>query len=123
MSELASQWANAKIIGQSITSCVRNGEYTEEVRYFISSRPARVGEFAKCIRNHWRIESMHWVLDVVFHEDSSRVRTGHAVSNMSFARRFVTTLLKRDTYKRSLKGKRKKAARNSDFLENVLFSA
>lgn len=123
MSVLASQWEGAKSIGQSITSSVRHGQYTEEVRYFISSRPPRVGEFAKCIRNHWRIESMHWVLDVVFHEDSSRVRTGNAVSNMSFARRFVTTLLKRDTYKRSLKGKRKKAARNSDFLENVLFSA
>ena len=66
---------------------------------------------------------MHWVLDVVFHEDSSRIRTGNAVSNMSFARRFVTTLLKRDTYKRSLKGKRKKAARNTEFLENVLLTA
>ena len=123
MSGLTDQWAGAKSIGQAITSSIRNGKSTEEVRYFISSLPPRVGEFAKCVRNHWSIESMHWILDVVFHEDASRVRTGNAVSNMSFARRFVTTLLKRDTYKRSLKGKRKKAARNTDFLKNVLFSA
>ena len=123
MRELTNQWAGAKSIGQAITSSIRHGKHTEEVRYFLSSRSPRVGEFAKCIRNHWKIESMHWILDVVFHEDASRVRTGNAVANMSFARRFVTTLLKRDTYKRSLKGKRKKAARNTSFLENILFSA
>ena len=123
MTKLTDQWPGAKSIGQAITSTTRGETHTDEVRYYISSRPARVSEFAKCVRNHWSIESMHWVLDVVFHEDASRIRTGNAVSNMSFARRFVTTLLKRDTYKRSLKGKRKKAARNSEFLKNVLFPA
>lgn len=123
MRELTGQWKGAKSIGQAITTTERNGKLTEEVRYYISSRPPRVNEFAKCVRNHWRIESMHWILDVVFHEDASRVRTKNAASNLSFSRRFATTLLKRDTYKRSIKGKRKKAARNSEFLRNVLFAA
>ena len=123
MKDLTRHWPGAKSIGQAITSTTRNGNSTDEVRYFISSRPPRVSEFATCVRNHWSIESMHWVLDVVFHEDASRIRSGNAASNMSFARRFVTTLLKRDSSKRSLKGKRKKAARNTDFLENVLLPA
>ena len=64
---------------------------------------------------------MHWILDVVFHEDASRIRTGNATENMSFARRFVTTLLKQDTTKVSLKQKRKKAGWNTVFLEKLLF--
>ncbi|MEL6106043.1 MAG: ISAs1 family transposase [Planctomycetota bacterium] len=123
MKALTDQWPGAKSIGQAITTTERAGITREEVRYYISSRPALVGEFANCVRNHWRFESMHWILDMVFHEDASRVRTKNAASNLSFSRRFATTLLKRDTYKRSIKGKRKKAARNSEFLQNVLFAA
>ena len=64
---------------------------------------------------------MHWILDVVFHEDASRIRIGNATENMSFTRRFVTTLLKQDTTKTSLKGKRRRAGWNTDFLEKLLF--
>ncbi len=92
-----------------------------EVRYYISSRPAKVSEFADSVRKHWGIESMHWILDVVFREDASRIRTGHATENMSFTRRFVTSLLKQDTSRSSLKAKRKRAGWNTDFLEKILF--
>ena len=60
-------------------------------------------------------------MDVVFGEDRSRIRDGHAAENMSFLRRFVTTLLKRDTSKSSLKQKRKEADWDTSFLENLLF--
>lgn len=119
--ELTDQWPGAKSIGQAITTFGRSGEESTEVRYFISSRTPKVSEFAKSVRSHWSIESMHWVLDVVFHEDASRIRTGHAIENMSFTRRFVTSLLKQDTSKGSLKGKRKKAGWDTDFLEILLF--
>jgi len=59
-------------------------------------------------------------MDVVFGEDRSRIRQGHAAENMSFLRRFVTTLLKQDTSKSSLKQKRKEAAWDTDFLETLL---
>lgn len=121
--KLTDQWPGAKTIGQAITTFVKDGVESTEVRYFLSSRAARVNEFAKSVRSHWSIESMHWVLDVVFHEDASRIRTGNAIENMSFTRRFVTTLLKQDTSKVSLKGKRKKAGWNTDFLEKLLFGA
>lgn len=118
---LASQWAGAKSIGQAITMTTKSGKESSEVRYYISSREAKVGEFADSIRSHWSIEAMHWILDVVFHEDASRIRTGNATENMSFVRRFVTTLLKQDTTKVSLKQKRKKAGWNTAFLEKLLF--
>ena len=62
------------------------------------------------------------VLDVVFHDDASRIRTGHATANFTFVRRYTTMLLKQDTCKRSLKQKRKKAGWNTGFLEKLLFS-
>ena len=64
---------------------------------------------------------MHWILDVVFKEDSSRLRNGESTQNFGFLRKFVISLLKRDTSKGSLKGKRKKAAWSTGFLEKLLF--
>lgn len=121
MRSLTSAWHGAKSIGQAITITTCGEKETFEVRYYISSREAKVGEFAEAVRRHWSIESMHWILDVVFHEDGSRIRIGNATENMSFTRRFVTTLLKQDTTKVSLKQKRKKAGWNTDFLEKLLF--
>lgn len=115
-------WAGALSIGQAITQTEEDGECRVEVRYFLSSRSPKVNEFSTSVRSHWSVESMHWVLDVVFHDDASRIRTKHATANFTFVRRYVTTLLKRDTCKRSLKQKRKKAGWNTEFLENLLFS-
>lgn len=121
MKALASAWPGLKSIGQAINSTIVGDKESNEVRYYISSRLPRVSEFSSSVRKHWGIESMHWVLDVVFGEDASRIRTGHATENMSFTRRFVTSLLKQDTSKSSLKGKRKRAGWNTDFLETLLF--
>lgn len=123
LKELTDQWKGATSICQVITSTERRGEHSGDVRYYLSSRKPSVGEFSNCSRRHWGIESMHWVLDVVFHEDSSRLRTKNATSNMSFARRFVTTLLKRDTTKKSLRRKRKMAGWNTEFLQKLMFPA
>jgi predicted transposase YbfD/YdcC len=114
-------WPGAKSIGQVIAYTTKGEAFSEEVRYYLSSRPPKVSEFQKSVRQHWGIESMHWVLDVVFGEDASRLRTGHAAENLSFVRRFVTSLLKRETSRSSLKGKRKRAGWNTNFLEKLLF--
>ena len=114
-------WAGINSIGQAINVTIKGGKETIEARYYISSRPVKVTEFANSVRKHWGVESMHWILDVVFGEDSSRIRIGHATENMSFVRRFVTSLLKQDTSRSSLKAKRKRAGWNTDFLENILF--
>lgn len=64
---------------------------------------------------------MHWVLDVVFEEDGVHIRKPHEVENMSLIRKLVTGILKRDTSKSSLKGKRKRAGWDTSFLEKLLF--
>ena len=114
-------WKGLKSIGQVITITQCQGKETFDVRYYISSRKPKVKEFAKSTRGHWSIESMHWILDVVFAEDASRIRNGDGTENFAFLRKFVLSLLKQDTSGGSLKGKRKRAAWSTDFLEKLLF--
>lgn len=121
LQHLAREWKGLVSIGQVVTLTEVRGKQTSQVRYYISSRQPRVQEFARSVRSHWQIESMHWILDVVFGEDASRIRNGEGTENFGLLRKFVISLLKRDTSRGSLKGKRKRAAWNTTFLENVLF--
>jgi predicted transposase YbfD/YdcC len=115
-------WKGLKSIGQAITTTAsKDGSETSEVRYFINSIPPKVNTFSGSVRSHWSVESMHWIVDVVFKEDKSQLRNGDSPHNFSFLRKFVVGLLKRDTSKGSLIGKRKKAAWSTDFLEKLLF--
>jgi hypothetical protein len=80
-----------------------------------------VAELARGIRSHWGIENkVHWVLDVVFREDDSRVRAGHAAENLGWLRRVALALLKQEDGKDSIQCKRLKAGWDNDFLEKVL---
>jgi predicted transposase YbfD/YdcC len=94
---------------------------SEEVSYYIASSDESVVELAGGIRSHWGIENkVHWVLDVVFREDASRVRAGHAAENLGWLRRVALALLKQEDGKDSIKCKRLKAGWNNDFLEKLL---
>ena len=115
------EWEGLCTIGRVIAKVERDGTQSQEVRYFISSLPPKVKQFAGAVRGHWGIENgLHWVLDVVFGEDASAIHVGHAPENFGFLRRFVVSLLKRDTSEGSLRRKRKRAAWSTSFLENVL---
>lgn len=117
------EWSGLCSIGQVVSLTTAGGKQTSEVRHYISSREPRVKEFATSVRGHWSIESMHWILDVVFREDDSRLRNGHATENFGLLRKFALSLLRQDTSPGSLKGKRKRAAWNTAFLESILFSS
>ena len=92
-----------------------------ERRFFISSLENNVQLFAKAVRQHWGIEnSVHWVLDIGFREDESRIRTGHAPENMAVLRHIALNLLRSDNTPLGIKNKRLKAARNLDYLAHVL---
>ncbi len=122
MSAMGKKWSGLRSIGRVVREVQREGKQMSETSYYITSLEAKVGIFSDSVRSHWGIEnSLHWVMDVVFGEDRSRIRQGHAAENMSFLRRFVTTLLKQDTSKSSWKQKRKEAAWDTDFLETLLF--
>lgn len=90
-------------------------------RFYIASRPLAAAEAANAIRGHWAIEnSLHWVLDVTFNEDKCRSRTGHGPANMAIVRHFAFNLLRSIDDRRSLKLRRKRAARNNQYLEQIL---
>jgi predicted transposase YbfD/YdcC len=93
-----------------------------EVRYYITSFGQDVGRLAEAVRGHWGIEnSLHWVLDVTFREDDSRLRAGYGAENFAVIRHIALNLLKREPSKGSLKRKRYKAALNNESRSNVLF--
>ena len=94
---------------------------TTEVRFYISSLEADAQRHNRVIRSHWSIEnSLHWVLDVTFNEDASRIRQGYAAENLGLLRRLSVNLLKREPSKQSLKMKRYKASMDNQFLMNIL---
>ena len=80
--------------------------------------------YLKATRDHWGIEnSLHWVLDVAFDEDRSRVRTGNADQNLAVVRHMAVNILKRETTaKVGIKAKRKKAGWDYHYLLKVLHS-
>ena len=97
-------------------------QVSKEKRYYLSSLPVEAKRLAEAVRGHWSIEnSLHWILDVVFREDDSRVRVGHAAENFALIRRIALNLLQQEkTLKRGVKTKRLKAALDDCYLLRVL---
>lgn len=92
-----------------------------ETAFYISSLANDAPVILEATRSHWAIEnSLHWVLDVTFREDVSRIRTGNSPQNMTVLRHLALNILKKDTSKGSLRNKRYKAALNTTFLEHLL---
>ena len=106
----------------SITHSIRTGKTTEQLRFYLSSLPANAERFNHLVRQHWGIENaLHWVLDVTFQEDASRVRKGHADRNLALVRRWALNLCKLDkTPKLSMNLKRKSASYSDSFREQLL---
>jgi predicted transposase YbfD/YdcC len=94
-----------------------------DTRYYISSAPLSAERAATAVRGHWGIENrLHWVLDVVFHEDQARLRTGHGAKNMAIVRHFAINLVRAAADKKSIKLRRKLAGWNPDYLASLLAS-
>ena len=93
-----------------------------ETRYYLSSLSNDAQVLNEAVRSHWGVEnSLHWVLDVTFHEDSSRIKKENAPENFGLLRRLALCLLKNEsTSKLSIKGKRLRASWDEDYLLRVL---
>lgn len=97
-------------------------EISVETRYYIASTQTSAAHLLRCKRRHWRIEnSLHWILDIAFREDESRVRKDHGPQNLAILRHIALNLLKQETTcKLGVFNKRLKAAWDLDYMRTVL---
>ena len=95
----------------------RDGRTTRARRFFLSSAPLSAALFARAVRAHWGVENrLHWVMDVVFHDDLMRLRTNQGPANMATVRHMALNLLQAVPNNKSLAVKRKAAGWDEDFL-------
>ena len=111
------KWANIQSIVR--TTYINHSNNTTENRYFISTLPYKeVKKIALSIRSHWQIENnLHWVLDVCFREDESRIRNERTALNFAWFRKMALSLLAKDG---STISNRRKMLRNGRNPENIL---
>lgn len=116
-----SRWPGVRSIGM-IYRCRESGEKThEETMFFITSHPPKVKMLSDFIRAHWGIENrQHWILDVTFSEDASRIRQGNAPEISAAFRRMALNILQRDTsIKENIRGKRLRAGWDENVLNAI----
>ncbi len=119
-------WRGLKSIGVAISEVVRDGEATDEVRYYISSLAVEpdAKTFAHAIRSHWGVENgCHWTLDVTFREDESRIREKLLRENMAWLNRFCLSLLKQYPGRQSVAAKRRSCGWSDDYLMQVVLGS
>jgi predicted transposase YbfD/YdcC len=107
---------------ETIRGIPGRGKVTAEIRYYLSSAKLPPEALAAAIRNHWRVENgLHWVLDVTFREDASRVRERTAARNLALLRKVALNLARADgSLKASLRGKRKYAGWDDAFMAALI---
>lgn len=117
-------WKRIRSIGLTITYRASSPENwgDGEVRYFIMSFTSNAERFGTAVRQHWGIEnSLHWVMDMTFREDESRIQKDYGAENFSWLRRLAISLLKNnETRKGSIRNKRLRAGYDFNFLLEVL---
>lgn len=116
-------WPSLNAAAMVRATVERDGKTCTDTRYYITSLATPTAKtILGCVRAHWDIEnSLHWVLDVTFNEDQCRVRTQNAAQNFVILRHIALNLIKSDkTFKGSVRGKRKRAAWDTPYLEHLL---
>ena len=114
------RFAGLNCLIRATTQIERKGKTTRDTRYFIASARLAPERAAEAIRSHWGVESLHWVLDVVFKEDQSRLRRGHGAQNMALVRRLAFNMVRAGKGRHSIKTTRKIAGWSDDALKHIV---
>jgi predicted transposase YbfD/YdcC len=115
------RWPGIRSIGMVYRRRELGDQIHEETMFVISSHPPKVKMLSEHIRGHWSIEnSQHWVLDVTFAEDASRIRKGSSPEISAAFRRMALNILQGDTtIKENIRGKRLRAGWSESVLEKI----
>ena len=116
-----SRWPGLKSIGMIYRNRQSGDSDHCETMFFISSHPPKVKMLSGFIRGHWGIENReHWILDVTFSEDASRIRKGSGPEISAAFRRMALNILQRDTsIKENIRGKRLRAGWDDKVLDAI----
>ena len=115
------RWPGLKAVVMLESTREISGKVEQERRYYITSLVVLAHLLGPVVRSHWAIEnSLHWVMDMAFRDDECRVRTDHAPANFTTIKHMALNLLKRPGGKQSLRGRRKAAGWDDDFLASLL---
>jgi len=116
------KWSNLNTIIMIQSERDEGGKISNETRYYISSVKDSAKNLLKAVRSHWGVEnSLHWVLDIGFREDESRIRKGQATENFAILRNIALNLLKQEkTAKFGIKARRLRAGWDNDYLLKVI---
>jgi predicted transposase YbfD/YdcC len=117
-------WVGLQSLGMVERQRTVAGKTTVEVHYYLTSLAGSGQQFGEAVRTHWSVENgLHWVLDVAFQEDQSRLRRDHAAENFAVLRHLALSLLRQEpTCSNGIKVKRLKAAWDDEYLTRVLFA-
>jgi predicted transposase YbfD/YdcC len=93
-------WPNLSCFGAVRRICEVNGKRSDEVRYYISSKKLTAEKLSQYSRNEWGVESMHWMLDVIFNEDRTTLMEKDAQRTLNTLRKTALNLIRiyRDAY-------------------------
>jgi predicted transposase YbfD/YdcC len=107
------EWPGLKNIYAVRRNTTANGERSKETSYYLSSLDVSCEDMLRIVREHWKIESMHWMLDVVFSEDECRILSSNGQKSMNVFRKMALSLHKR--YVSNLPQKTKPSIRKNMF--------
>ena len=108
-------------IGMVEAEVERNGTISASRRYYLCSANLSAAQFAHAVRAHWGVENrLHWVMDVVFHDDLMRLRTENGPANMATIRHAAINIIKQINDKASFKVRRKTLGWDDDYLFNAI---
>ncbi len=121
------EWEGFNSIAMIESTRTIKDKTTTETRFFIASLPQNAKLVSSAVRSHWGIEnSLHWILDMTFREDESRIREGNSAENMAIIRHTALNMLqnvkKKESKNISIKGLRKKAGWGNNTLSKILLS-
>jgi predicted transposase YbfD/YdcC len=96
------------------------GKIAQETRFYLTSLVWLASQLGPVVRGHWSVESMHWIMDMIFRDDECRVRTDHAPANFTTLKHMAHNLIRKAPGKDSLRLRRKVAAWDDEFLVSLV---